>query len=274
MPMFTVDPEKCNQDRHCVAECPGLLIQWDDEKNLPVPVDNAEEMCILCGHCVAVCPTRALSLEKMAVDQCEPISKELLPSAEQTAHLFKARRSIRSYRKTPVSKELLSELIDTARFAPSGHNFQPVRWQVESDPKRLKELTAMVVDWMRFMMKKAPEIANLMHMDRVVEAWDDGKDRILRDAPHVIIAHGAGDDPSAQPAATIALAYLELAAFSHGLGACWAGYFNAAAGYWEPLQKALALPSGNIAYGSMIVGHPRYSYHSIPLRRPMEITWR
>lgn len=274
MPIFTVDPEKCNQDRHCVAECPGLLIQWDDDSNLPVPVDKAEEMCILCGHCVAVCPTRALSLPTMAAEKCEPLSKELLPTAEQTAHLLKARRSIRVYRKQPVPKETLTTLIDIARYAPSGHNLQPVYWQVESDPERIRQLNTAVVDWMQFMIKQNPEFAEHMGMDRVTSAWDEGKDRILRGAPHVIIAHGAKNDPTAQSASTIALAYLELAAFSQGLGACWAGYFNAAAIFWEPMQKILDLPSGNVAYGSMVVGNPRYNYHSIPLRRPMAVTWR
>ncbi len=274
MSLFFVDSEKCNQDRHCVAECPGLLIQWNDRLNLPVAVDNAREMCIRCGHCVAVCPTGALSLDSMAAEMCDPVQPESLPSAEQTAHLLKSRRSIRSYRKKAIPQEELAELIDIARFAPSGHNFQPVRWQVESTPDRIKQLCESVVLWMEYMLSQQPELAQQMGMDRVVAAWSGGKDRILRGAPHVIIAHGAQADPSAQAASTIALTYLELAAASRGLGTCWAGYFNIAANYWEPMQQILGLPHDHVPYGSMMLGHPNYAYHRIPLRRPMEVAWR
>lgn len=274
MAFFSVDPEKCNQDRHCVAECPGHLIQWDEKSNLPAAIEQAEEMCIQCGHCVAVCPTKALSLSTMAADACEPVQKELLPTAEQTAHLLKARRSIRSYRKAPVPKETLAELIDIARFAPSGHNLQPVYWQVESDPERIRNLCGLVIDWMRYMIAEKPEIALHMGMDRVTAAWDKGKDRILRDAPHVIIAHGAKADPTFPTAATIALTHLELAAFSHGLGVCWAGYFNTAANVWPPMRAALGLAEENIAGGALMIGYPRFAYHRIPQRRPMAVTFR
>jgi nitroreductase len=36
-------------------------------------------------------------------------------------------------------------------------------------------------------------------------------------------------------ACAIALTYLELATYSLGLGACWAGYFSAAAAFYPPM---------------------------------------
>jgi nitroreductase len=73
---------------------------------------------------------------------------------------------------------------------------------------------------------------------------------------------------------TIALTYLELAAPSFGLGACWAGYFMAAARHWRPLQEALPLSEGHIVYGAMMVGYPRYRYYRLPLRNEAQVTWR
>lgn len=75
-------------------------------------------------------------------------------------------------------------------------------------------------------------------------------------------------------ACTIALTYLELAATSMGLGTCWAGYFNVAATSFPPMQEALALPPGHQAFGSMMVGCPKFSYHRLPLRNPPAISWR
>jgi hypothetical protein len=46
-----------------------------------------------------------------------------------------------------------------------------------------------------------------MHMDRVVAAWEAGKDRIFWGAPHVVVAHAPKDERTAPAACTIALTY-------------------------------------------------------------------
>ena len=61
---------------------------------------------------------------------------------------------------------------------------------------------------------------------------------------------------------------------ANGLGACWAGYVDLGARYWPPMQNELGLPAGNVSYGAMIVGHPKYKYHRIPLRREARISWK
>ena len=51
-----------------------------------------------------------------------------------------------------------------------------------------------------------------MMLDRVVAAWDAGRDLICRDAPHLVVTHAPKDDLTAPCACLLALAYLELAA--------------------------------------------------------------
>jgi nitroreductase len=127
---------------------------------------------------------------------------------------------------------------------------------------------------MRNEIKEQASFAARLHLDRVVASWDAGIDRICRSAPHLIVAHAPKDDRSAPSACTIALTYLELAAYASGLGACWAGYFNAAANLWPPILKALALPSRHTCLGAMMIGYPKYRYQRIPLRDPVKISWR
>jgi NAD-dependent dihydropyrimidine dehydrogenase PreA subunit len=50
--LFTIDHEKCNTDGICAFECPAHITEMT--KSGPVPSDGAEEICIQCGHCVAV----------------------------------------------------------------------------------------------------------------------------------------------------------------------------------------------------------------------------
>ncbi|MDM8550317.1 nitroreductase family protein [Desulfobacterales bacterium HSG2] len=274
MSLFTVDQEKCKHDGICVDECPLGIIKLEDKESVPVPIESAEDLCINCGHCVAVCPDGALSHKNMTPEQCPPVRKELLLNAEQAEHFLRARRSVRVYKDKPVDRETITKLIDIARFAPSGHNRQPVKWLVIYDSDEVQRLAGLVVDWMRYMLKEQPEMAAALNMDRVVKSWESGIDGICRSAPHVIVAHAPEENPTAPTSGTIALTYLELAAQPLGLGACWAGFFNAGATMWPPMQKALNLPQGHISLGAMMVGYPKYKYHRLPLRNEAEIAWR
>jgi nitroreductase len=178
----------------------------------------------------------------MKPEDCPPVQKQLLLTPEHAEHFLRSRRSIRTYKDRPVDRAVLARLIEIARFAPSGHNLQPVHWLAIQDTKEVKRLAGLVIDWMRLMIAEHPEVAEPMHFDRVVKAWELGHDKVFRGAPHIIVAHGLRSLPSAQSACIIALTYLELAATAHGLGACWAGYFNAAATLYPPMMEALAFP--------------------------------
>ncbi len=274
MALITVDEKKCKRDGICVAECPIKILRQAEPGALPEPVNGAEELCINCGHCVAVCPHGAMSQRAMKPEDCPEVKKEWLLGPEQVEHFLRNRRSIRVYKDKTVEKETLAKLVDTATYAPSGHNRQPVHWLVIQDTKELKGLTGIVVDWMRHMIKEQPALAAPMHLHMIVAGWEVGMDVICRDAPHLILAHGNKSDPTTPVSCTIALTYLELAAQPFGLGACWAGYFNLAATLWPPMQQALGLPPNHGSFGAMLVGYPKFKYHRLPLRNPARITWR
>ncbi len=274
MSLFIIDPEKCKRDGICAAECPAMIIQLRDKESFPEPVENAEEYCINCGHCVAVCPHGAFFHKTMGPEACPDVRKELVPSGEEIDHFLRSRRSIRKFKDEPLDRETLLRLIDTARYAPSAHNLQPVRWLVIEGKERMKYFADLVVEWMRFMIKNAPEFAGPMHFDRAVAMYESGVDRILRGAPHLVVAYGDASLSASQSACIIALTYLELAAYGLGLGACWAGYFNAAANFYSPMQEALALPKGHLSFGAMMLGHAKYQYHRIPVRSKPPVEWQ
>ena len=274
MNIVTIDPEKCQHDGICVAECPARLLELKPGDAVPVAIPEADELCIRCGHCVAVCPTGALTHKNLSPEACLPVRKELALGPEQVEHFLRSRRSIRTYKKAPVDKDTLSKVIDIARFAPSGHNSQPVCWLVIQERKEVLRMAGMVIDWMRYVQKEHPAMAQTFHMDRAITAWEAKMDPICRNAPHIVVAYGAKANMAAQTACVIALTYLELAAPAFGLGACWAGYFNAAATSWPPLQSALALPENHAGYGAMMIGYPKFAYHRLPARKDANISWR
>jgi len=273
MALFEVDTGKCHRDGACATVCPAGIIRIE-EGGLPAPTERAGDFCISCGHCVAVCPTGALSHRDMPPEQCEPVAEDRLPDEAAFRHALRARRSIRAYREQPVPRDDLARLIEGARHAPSGHNAQPVRWLVFLEASEVRRLAGLTVDWMRSVLRDQPAFAESLNMDHVVSAWEKGRDRVCRDAPHVIVAHAHKEDRTAPAACTVALAHLELTAFSMGLGACWAGFLNAAASLWPPMMESLGLPEGHASFGAMLIGRPRFRYRRIPLRREARITWR
>lgn len=274
MNLITISEEKCKKDGFCALECPMHIIRMPDSGHFPEAVEHADELCINCGHCLSVCPHGALTLKQTAPQDCAPLQKQLMPSAEQSVHFLKTRRSARMFKDKPVDRALIEQCIDAARYAPSGHNNEPVHWLVIHDPALTKRLSGIVCDWMRMLVENKMPIAQTLHLDLVVSKWDNGTDCILRGAPHIVVAHADKADITAQSAATIALTYLELAAHGLGLAATWAGFFHAAAAMFPPLVQELALPENHQCFGAMMIGLPKIKYHRIPPRKQARITWK
>jgi nitroreductase len=191
---------------------------------------------------------------------------------EQCAQLIKGRRSIRFYQDRKVPREAIERVIEVARYAPTGHNAQSVRWLVIDDRDEVNRLSAIGTDWMRWVVKNSPQMAAVVAS--ALQRQESGRDVFLRGAPAVVVAFAEKSSPVAYMDCVIALAYFDLAAVSLGLGCCWAGYFIFAATTFPPMIEALALPEGHVCYGGLMVGYPAYSYRRIPVRRPARISWR
>lgn len=272
MSVFTIDPQKCARDGICVSECPMMILRLGEKS--AEPIAGAEDICIRCGHCVAVCQHGAFALDGMGPEDCPPLIRSKIPSPADAEHFLRTRRSIRSYKKEAVDKETIENLIKIARYGPTGTNSQKVGWLVIHSPEEVRRLSGLAVDWMRYVVKKGHPMAEQYRLSGIVQAWDGGLDIICRGAPHLVIAHAPDEYAAGQADCTIALTYLDLAAPSFGLGTCWAGFFMIAASVWPALKEAIGLPKGQRLYGAMMLGHPKYKYQRLPLRKEPEITWR
>lgn len=274
MDFIEVDRDKCNQDSICIAACPSKLL-YKNEEGFPVPVPDAGEMCIRCGHCVAICPTGALSHSRLKNHIFESLDDSLKLTGEQCEYFLKTRRSIRAYKDKPVSRDKLERLIDTAKYAPTARNSQGVRWLVVTGKEELRKYSGMVIDFFEIILKgEVSGISPNPHLKRIIDEQKAGTDHILRDAPCLVITYGSKENRLAQNDCVIALSWLELAATSIGLGCCWAGFFMTAAAHYSPLMEALLLPDGHQCFGAMMVGYPKFRYHKIPSKKEPKIIWR
>lgn len=274
MSFLNVDQKLCTRDGICAKVCPIEIIKMDDASGLPGLVDWGEKVCINCGHCVAVCPAGALSLSSMPAGRCQDLSCDWRIGHEKIGHFLKGRRSIRKFKEGPLSRASITELIDIARYAPSGINRQPVCWAVIEDKVKVRRLAELVIDWMRTLVKANSPLAESLRMQNIINAWERGGDPITRAAPHVIITYALKDDMTAPAACTIALTYFELAAASYGLGACWAGYVQMALNMSPEVQKYVGLSKRTSSFGAMLIGKPAFEYRRIPLRNDPHVIWR
>lgn len=272
--MFEIDEKKCRRDGICAGACPLGLIRMPAEGGVPQPLKGAARLCINCGHCLAICPTGALALAAMPLADCPSARRELLPNLEQLSHLVRARRSVRLYRATPVEREILAGLLEVASHAPTARNSQQLGWLVVHDPAEVRRLAGLAIDWMRHLVESGSPLATSYGMARMVKAWEEGNDPVLRGAPVLLLVHAPTAYRVGRVDATIALATLELAAFTIGLGTCWAGLLDTAAASWPPLQAALDLGEGRGLCGAMIIGYPKHCYQRLPARLAPQVAWR
>ena len=56
-----IDYKKCNACKICYDECPGDVIGWDEEKDIPF-VKYIDE-CWYCGNCEIHCPRHAIDIQ-------------------------------------------------------------------------------------------------------------------------------------------------------------------------------------------------------------------
>lgn len=274
MSILQVDENKCRRDGICVLECPRRIIVQETAESLPVvPVEN-EALCLVCGHCVAVCPHGAVSVTGVPLEACPPLNREMAPSWEQAVQFLRSRRSIRIYREEPVRRTDLEKMIETARYAPTAANSQRVHWTVVEGREKLLRLSELTVDWMRALVQRQPDTPASDYFRPFVRSWDGGYDIILRNAPALVVASAPREASNGLVDCTIALTYLELAGLPLGVGTCWAGLLQAALVNSPPAFEALGLPEGHTSHYPMMVGYPKFRYYRLPERKQPPITWK
>ena len=135
------------------------------------------------------------------------------------AELIRARYSVRAYRPDPVPDELLAQVLEAGRLAPTASNRQPIGIVVVHTAGREAELGRI---YGREWFAQAPLVLGVCTVPG--EAW----------------ARAASDSRSyADVDAAIVMDHLVLAATELGLGTCWVAAFDP-----DAAREVLALPDG------------------------------
>ncbi|MBI2329236.1 MAG: nitroreductase family protein [Chloroflexi bacterium] len=162
------------------------------------------------------------------------------------------RRSIRKFKPDPVPDELINQMLEAARLAPSGTNRQPWRFQIIRDPaliericneatfdqKHVLEAPVVIVcgsELLTFVKghKLAPPDSEYFGTDS--EDWENLKQFL----------------PDAHLYTGIAVTHMVLAATALGLGTCWAQRIR-----YGQLARILGWPRHIAVLTLLLVGYP------------------
>lgn len=271
MALVEINKDTCTKCGLCAFVCPAGIIYFK-ESRYPRQLPGTDDICIRCGHCVAICPAGSVIHKEILLERCPAIDKSLNISFQQCSHLVKSRRSIREFKDKAVPSSVIERIIETACYAPTGHNDQEVQWLVVNDRKMVKKIAAVGADWMRWTAKNVPGMAEML--EGALKQLDTGYDIFIRDAPALVVAFAEKNNPVAATDCAIALGYFDLVTTSLGLGCCWAGFFQFAVNSFPAMIEAVALPADCASYGALMLGYPKYKYSRIPSRKIARIIYR
>jgi nitroreductase/NAD-dependent dihydropyrimidine dehydrogenase PreA subunit len=253
---FVIDESRCIQCGECAADCPVRII--DVSQGLPRISQQRQGLCIRCQHCLAVCPTAALSIFGVNPDES---AETLPPSPDGLENLIKSRRSVRRYRPEAVERVVLDRLMDAVAYAPTGKNERKVRFTLVDDPEVMARIRVLTMEGIRRAVDEDGLPDGMEFFAKFLSAWDQGRDIIFREAPHMLIASSPREATSGEADPFIALSYFELMAASLGLGTVWCGYARWALQSVVPeLGRRLGIPTDHRSMYAVMFGWPAVRY--------------
>jgi len=161
------------------------------------------------------------------------------------------RRSIRKYQRKEVPLDLIRELIDAARLAPSGSNAQPCRYYLvkgKETKEKLKENQIFQQDF----VYQAPALivccSDIQSYSQGIKGWSEENEiRALRDL-------------------SIASAFLVLRATELGLATCYVGWMKK-----DKIKDVLDIPRHYMVPFVIAVGYGNEQPKPLPKRSLDEI---
>lgn len=146
--------------------------------------------------------------------------------------LIRRRRSCRAFTGEKPAQNILEEIVEAGRYAPSGMNSQRTRFFV-AEGEKVKALSAVV--------------------SRLREDYRDRD--CTYGAPVLVVVSNREENPNAKADAGCVMENMMLAASALGVGSCWINQFGPYSADPE-LRELLGLEEGEFVCAALALGMP------------------
>lgn len=268
--MVVINTEKCIGCALCVNDCFPHNIIMKDGKAQPI-----SDTCMLCGHCVAICPANAVEITDYDMDDVSDAAPHKF-TPEELLSLIKFRRSIRQFKDRPVPQELITQIIEAGRYTATAGNRQELSFIVVE--KEMEQFRRLVIENLeekgRALLAADNTPLQLLNYAHRWIAFADSyrknpteKDAVFFGAPAVILI--AGDNPID---AGLAASNMELVACASGLGVLYSGFITRGVGN-EKTKNAIGVPAEKEVLIALVIGYPDVQYKRSAPRKKADIIW-
>jgi nitroreductase len=195
---------------------------------------------------------------------------------------IRKRRSIRRFKKIPLSEETIWTLIEAARLAPSGSNIQPWRFIIVKD-ELLKTEICRAAFGQEF-LREAPVVmvccgdllswkAARNRSEELISKGDihltrESEEALMQRAERASSAEMHERVPTTMLNVAIAVEHMVLAAVELGLGSCWVRLFDE-----KKVKQALGLPNNLCVVALLPLGVPDEEPEARPRLPRHTISW-
>ncbi len=249
--LIEVDQNKCIHCGQCVKDCMQQCLSLTSDGIPAFDYQHGFGGCGACQHCMAVCPTGALSWGGIDPAQLEPVR---FADPDDMIGMIKGRRSIRQYKDKDISDDVLQKLSDMLAYPPRGGNSDSLRFSLIGSRAKMQEIREATY---RAFHGGSP-FANML-----VNSYRNGRDLIYWNAPAMLIAYvnpsaATGGCETVDP--IISLSYAELYANSLGLGCVWCNLATNMVSQIPEVQRLVEAPRGYQVGYAILLGEPAVKY--------------
>ena len=288
IPKIEINHEKCDKEGLCVRVCVEGIFEQSEQHT--VPIITHPERCFFCGHCVAVCPGNAITHTGFEMENFLPHTPEMFIEPDNLLGFLRMRRSLREYHPDRrVPKEKVEQVIDAARYAPTGSNAQSLEHIVITDQKTMDKLAEYCIDVFHkrvdliqnedVLTDRDPRVAKRIQAElpfytRVFSDYKAGKAPFFYKTPVLIITHAdMTNTPTPVEDATLASYQMMLMAHSLGLGTCYIGNFYEYANESQSIRDLLEIPPDHDILMSFTLGYPAIKFRKLVDRNETNVRW-
>jgi nitroreductase len=221
-------------------------------------------------------------------------ARAAVPSPSSLQFLFRSRRSVRRYKKKPISQKDMDKILEAGMYAPTGLNLQNVRYLVLTNQDNIEHLRQIAMPAIFRLFNTAVRVSKIPVLgDRMLgenaaenfeghylpgllaidEALKKGeRDMLFHEAPAIMLVHGEKLDDMAFSCAA-ALFSCMLMAETLGIGCCLNGFLVLAANYDRKVKRWLGIPRNHKVHGAITLGYMNMKFNRLVKRNPAKVRY-